>query len=95
MSDEKYPTVTVELIENAIQNEHYIRIEDTTVTVCTLIMKNGFSVVSHSACVSLENFDVELGQKIARQKAIDQCWALLGFQLASTIAQWNPFLKTN
>lgn len=77
------PRITPQTIGNAIRGEAYQRVEGTTVTVCVLSLSNGFTVVGHSACVSKENFDVELGQKIAKQKAFDKCWELFGFQLAS------------
>jgi hypothetical protein len=55
-------------------------------TFCILILASGYTVVGHSACVSPENFDAELGRKIARQNAIDQCWPLFGFHLAACLA---------
>ena len=54
-------------------------------TFCILVMKNVFTVTGESACVSPENFDAELGRKIARQNAIDKCWPLFGFHLAATV----------
>lgn len=50
-------------------------------TFCVLILRNGFTVVGKSACASPENFDAELGRKIARQDAVSQMWPLLGFAL--------------
>jgi hypothetical protein len=55
-------------------------------TFCVLVMRNGFTVVGKSACASPENFDAELGRKIARQDAINQCWPLLGYELRSRLA---------
>ena len=50
-------------------------------TFCVLVLRNGFTVTGESACVSPENFDAELGRKIARQSAISKVWPLLGFAL--------------
>jgi hypothetical protein len=50
-------------------------------TVCVLVLKNGFTVTGESACVSRENFNSELGRKAARQKAVDKIWALEGYLL--------------
>ena len=58
-------------------------------TFCVLVMRNGFTVVGKSACASPENFDAELGKKIARQDAINQCWALMGYELRSKLAAAN------
>jgi hypothetical protein len=50
-------------------------------TFCVLVLRNGFTVTGESACASPENFDAELGRKIARQKAAEKIWPLLGFRL--------------
>jgi hypothetical protein len=46
-------------------------------TFCVLVLRNGFTVTGESACASPENFDAELGRKIARQNAITKVWPLL------------------
>lgn len=55
-------------------------------TFCVLILKNGFTVHGHSACVSPELYDYEIGKKIARQKAVDNLYPLLAFQLTTTLS---------
>lgn len=50
-------------------------------TFCVLVLKNGFTVTGESACASPENFDAELGRKIARQNAISKVWPLMGYAL--------------
>ena len=50
-------------------------------TFCVLVLHNGFTVTGESACASPENFDAELGRKIARQNAVQKIWPLLGFAL--------------
>ena len=55
-------------------------------TVCVLVLKNGFTVVGKSACASPENFNAELGAKIAREDARKQIWALEGYLLRSKLA---------
>lgn len=50
-------------------------------TFCVLVLENGFTVTGESACASPENFDAELGQKIARKNATDKIWALEGYLL--------------
>jgi hypothetical protein len=54
-------------------------------TFCILVLKNGFTVTGESACVSPENFDADLGKKIAKQNAIDKLWPLLGYALKEKI----------
>lgn len=55
-------------------------------TICVLVLRNGFTVVGTSACASPENFDAKLGRKIARAKAVDQVWPLLGYALRGKLA---------
>ena len=55
------------------------------VTFCVLRLKNGFTVVGESACASPENFDAELGRKIARENAKQKLWPLMGYELKSKL----------
>jgi len=55
-------------------------------TFCVLVLKNGFTVTGESACASPENFDAEIGRKIARQNAIAKIWPLMGYELRSKLA---------
>lgn len=50
-------------------------------TFCVLVLRNGFTVTGESACASPENFDAEVGRKIARANAVNKMWPLLGFAL--------------
>ncbi|MEY5098175.1 MAG: hypothetical protein RJA36_894 [Pseudomonadota bacterium] len=55
-------------------------------TFCVLVLRNGFTVTGESACASPENFDAEVGRKIARQNAINKVWPLMGYELRSKLA---------
>ena len=50
-------------------------------TFCVLVLRNGFTVTGESACVSPENFDAEIGRKVARENAVNKLWPLLGYAL--------------
>lgn len=50
-------------------------------TFCVLVLRNGFTVTGESACASPENFDAEIGRKIARQNAVTKIWPLEGYLL--------------
>jgi len=75
------PRITPDDLEAAIASEEFQVFAGSTLTVCVLTLKNGFTVVGESACASPENFNKELGEKIARQKAKDRLWPLLGYAL--------------
>lgn len=50
-------------------------------TFCVMVLKNGFTVTGESACASPENFDAEIGKKIARANAEQKIWPLMGYEL--------------
>ena len=56
-------------------------------TFCVLVLRNGFTVTGESACASPENFDAEIGRKIARQNAEQKIWPLLGFLLKQKLSE--------
>lgn len=50
-------------------------------TFCVLVLRNGFTATGESACASPENFDAEMGRKIARENAVEKIWPLMGYEL--------------
>ena len=60
--------------------------EHKLLTFCVLTLRNGFTVTGESACASPENFDAEIGRKIARQNAVQKIWPLMGYELRSKLA---------
>lgn len=58
-------------------------------TFCVLVLRNGFTVTGESACASPENFDAEIGRKIARDNAKAKIWPLLGFRLRDRLSSEN------
>ena len=71
--------------------EHVVRSDDDVpaplmlLTFCVLVLKNGFTVTGESACASPENFDPDLGRKIAKENAINKIWALEGYLLKQAL----------
>lgn len=89
--------ITPAHIDEQIAGEYFVRASDafagapilpslSCLTICMLVMKNGFTIVGKSACASPENFDAELGRKIARDDARQQIWALEGYQLRTQLS---------
>lgn len=95
------PRITPADIEANIRSEHYINAGGAIhgygsrapigpldlLTFCVLVLKNGFTVTGESACASPENFDAELGRKIARQNAVQKIWPLMGYELRTQLAK--------
>lgn len=81
------PRLTPQDIDALVMDAHYWRVPGDTMIVCALTLVNGYTVIGEAACVASENFDEEIGQKIARDKARDKIWALAGYALANE--QWT------
>lgn len=77
--------ITPEYVEQVIQDEVFIYPGQlfprtpavSTLTLCILILQNGFTVVGQSACVDPELYDREVGENIARENAKSKIWPLL------------------
>lgn len=80
------PRLNPELIDSVIVSESYHVFHGTTVTVCCLTLLNGYCVIGESASASPENFNAELGRKIARDNARNKIWSLEGYLLRSKLA---------
>ena len=63
-----------------------LKTELRLLTFYVLVLRNGFTVTGESACASPENFDAEVGRKIARQNAVNKVWPLMGYELRSKLA---------
>jgi len=75
------PRLTPALIDGTILAEQFYVFPGTTLTVCALTLRNGYQVTGESAAASPENFDEEIGRKIARDNARNKIWALEGYLL--------------
>lgn len=82
----------------ALANETYVGHEKPTLgdgdllplqllTFCVLVLRNGFTVTGESACASPENFDAEIGRRVARENAVQKIWPLMGYELRSKLSQ--------
>ena len=75
------PRLTPQDIDRAIAGETFTVLPSGKAMVCELTLENGFTVRGESACVSKENFDYEIGCKIARENARSKVWELEGYLL--------------
>lgn len=55
-------------------------------SICILVMRNGFTVIGKSAPASPENFNADLGRQFAYDDAVRQLWPLMGFALRDKLA---------
>ena len=81
------PRITPERIEEVIVSAQYHVFPGTAFTVCALTLRNGFIVIGESACASIENFNEEIGRKIAYENARRKIWQLEGYLLRERLSK--------
>lgn len=79
------PRLTALDIDKKIRDTQFHVFPGTTLTVCAVTLENGFVVVGTSAAASKENFDEEIGQRIAFGNAREKIWELEGYLLRETL----------
>lgn len=84
--DSKIKAVEYILPRDVCKRDNGIEVFDAplplqTLTFCILTLENGFTVTGESACASPENFDAEIGRKIAFENAREKIWLLEGYLL--------------
>ena len=71
---------------NAAEVQYFL-FPGTTVTVCCVVLKNGYSVVGTAAAASPENFNAEVGRNVSWKDARSKLWGLLGFRLRDQLSE--------
>jgi len=81
------PRLTPELIDQTIKTSDFHVFSDSCLTVCCITLQNGFTVTGESACASPENFNAEIGEKIAYDNARNKIWMLEGYLLKQKLSE--------
>lgn len=81
-------TITLEhidsLLDNAKAEEHFFHGGKSL--IISYLLGNGFTVDGRAAVVDLNNFDIEIGRKVAREDAANQLWKLEGYLLQNILS---------
>lgn len=76
------------VVDALSQEQHAAKFPSLRVlTVCLLVMRNGFTVIGKAAPASAANFDCDLGRKLAYEDAVRQVWPLMGYALRDKLAE--------
>lgn len=84
LKDEKIeiPRITKDYIADIMANSEFET--HTAFNKCTVVscrLPNGFVITESSACVNLEDYDVELGEEICIDKIAERIWELEAYRL--------------
>lgn len=58
----------------------------SVLSICILVMNNGYTIIGKSAPASAANFDQDLGRRLAYEDALRQLWPLEGYHLRTQLA---------
>ena len=56
-------------------------------TICVLVLRNGFTVTGQSACADPANYQKDIGDRVARSDAENKIWPLLSYELKTEISK--------
>lgn len=78
------PSISQQMVDDFIAETEVITMGDKT-TVVRATLRNGFTIVEASSCVSPENYDEKMGAEICLGHIKDKVWMLLGFLLQTAV----------
>lgn len=91
MTDRKPNTVTKDDLDHLVaQSKVDYAVFDNKLTVAVITLPCGFKVTGESSCVDPANYNKELGEKYALDKATEKLWELEGYLLAHDLFRSNP-----
>jgi hypothetical protein len=56
-------------------------------TICVIVLNNGFTVTGESACASPERYNQQIGERLARESAERKIWPLMGYALKEQLSK--------
>lgn len=77
--------VTKEMVEEQVVDKTFTLLPSGKKMICELTLKNGFTVTGEAGVVDKENFVQEVGERISYQRALDNVWPLLGYEMQSKL----------
>jgi hypothetical protein len=88
--DEQYFTAAQGVVgRELLKNEDYPLFAGLSelglLTICVMVLDNGYTVLGKSACADPANFNEEIGRRLAREDAVRQIWPLMGYALKTKL----------
>lgn len=79
--------VTKEMVEEQVVDKTFTLLPSGKKMICELTLKNGFTVTGEAGVVDKENFVQEIGERLSYQRALDNVWPLLGYEIQTKLHQ--------
>ena len=78
--------LSTDAVKSLIKSTVFLQIEETTMTVCVLVLNSGSAIIGQFSCIDPANFDIEIGRTFAYQDALDQLMQREGYMAATMMA---------
>ena len=78
-------SITAKMINDAIKGVEFHLFRGTSHMVCCATLSNGFTVIGESACADPKKFDLNLGQKYAREDVENKIAGFLAYGQAEKL----------
>ncbi len=72
-------------IDKVIVDKTFTILPSGKCMICEITLKNGFTVRGESSCVSVANFDEEVGMDISEKDARDKIWGFEAYLLQEKV----------
>ena len=80
------PRLTPEYIDSVIDSVTYTQLPSGRTMICELTLANGFTIRGESTVVSIENFNLAVGQDVAFNDARNKVWQLEAYLMKQRMA---------
>lgn len=77
--------VTKEMVEAQVVDKTFTLLPSGKKMICELTLKNGFTVTGEAGVVDKENFVQKIGERLSYQRALDNVWPLLGYEMQTRL----------
>ena len=78
------PSISQEMVDDFIV-DYDVFTKKNKITIVIATLRNGFTIVESSACVSPENYNESMGYEICKKRIENKVWNHLGFLLQTAI----------
>lgn len=73
--------VTKEYLESQIKDVQYIETVPNKCVNCVITVKNGYTFQGEAGVIDPDNFNIEIGKKVAYENAFNKMWLVFGYQV--------------
>jgi len=70
--------ISQEFVDDIAKKAEYTYFNTKNTVICVIRLETGHELIGYAQVIDEKNFDLGIGKKIARKKAIEKLWQLVG-----------------